>query len=473
MNYKEILENIIKNGKPKQPVRFDTNNNPIPVENGTIGTFCEIFRHDMSDGFPLTTLRRMPFKSMSVELEGFIKGITDKSWYQDRKCGFWSEWSNPLGCPLWFTKEEKEKHQLKDTDLGSIYGSQWRGFNLKNKPVPRNLDNLNPTVANVGVISNNSEDEVDNLVKKTWYSMLHRCYNEKDKDYINYGERGIYVVNRWLTYEYFKEDVQKIVGWNNKLLNPLEYTLDKDSLGFNCYGPNSCIWANKKEQANNKTSVKTIFGKNPYGLIFSCDSIKEFAETHNLKRYGISHCLSGRQSNHKGWIFWQEDYEKEIYTDQLQSIVDKLKTNPYDRRMVCSAWNPNQMELMALPPCHVLHNVVVYENKLNLTWFQRSCDLALGIPVNIASYALLLLLYCEESGLEPGELVGIFADCHVYENQLTAIQELLKREEKELPQVKIKRKPDGSFSIFDWTWDEVELLNYNPHPKLDMGSVTV
>jgi thymidylate synthase len=84
-----------------------------------------------------------------------------------------------------------------------------------------------------------------------------------------------------------------------------------------------------------------------------------------------------------------------------------------------------------------------------------------------------MLLLCEESGLQPGELVGVFADCHVYENQLPAIQELLKREERELPTVRIKRKSDGSFSIFDWTWEDVEIIDYDPHPKLDMGAVTV
>ena len=80
---------------------------------------------------------------------------------------------------------------------------------------------------------------------------------------------------------------------------------------------------------------------------------------------------------------------------------------------------------------------------------------------------------CEESGLEPGELVGTLSDCHIYENLMPATLELVKREEKELPQVKIKRKEDRSFSIFDWTYEDVELINYNPHPKLNMGEVTV
>ena len=328
MNYKEILENIIKNGKTKQPVRFDSNNNPIPVENGTIGTFCEIFRHDMSSGFPLTTLRRMPFKSMSVELEGFIKGITDKKWYQDRGCKFWNEWANP----------QKVEERIKDIEYF--------------QPMP-------------GISS---------------YSV--------DKK-----------------------------------------TIQKDVTDLGCiYGYQ---WRNFGQHYGNEVPFST------YTL--------------------LEEKLNGVEDGF----------------DQLKSIVDKLKSNPYDRRMVCSAWNPNQSHMMALMPCHYSFTVVVYEDRLNLCWKQRSVDSILGLPNNIASYAILLLLLCEESGLKPGELVGILEDCHIYENHLETTKELLKREEKELPQVKIKRKPDGSFSIFDWTWDEVELLNYNPHPKLDMGSVTV
>ena len=474
MNYKEIIESVLTNGVPKQATRHAPDGSVIPVENGTIGTFCEVFRHDMSKGFPLTTLRKMPWKSIKVELEGFIKGVTDKRWYEDRNCKFWSQWSNPIGCPSWFNSEQRKEHQAKDTDLGYIYGSNWRNFNLNSKPTPRNLDDMHPTVAGVGVILNpSSNDDIDILIKKTWYSMIHRCYNPEDKDYSGYGQSGVYVVNRWLTYEFFKEDVQHLIGWNNKQVDPLEFTLDKDSLGFNSYGPNSCIWANKKEQANNKTSVRKLFGKNLNGQVFSADSIKEFAEKYNLERYGISHCLSGRQSNHKGWTFWRENESVEENVDQLESIVTKLHQSPYDRRMVCSAWNPNQLHLMALPACHIVWGVSVYGNKLNLWWTQRSCDLLLGVGSNIASYALLLMLLCKESGFEPGELVGTLCDCHIYENHLPAARELVQRNEVELPTIKIKSKQDGAFDLFSWTYDEVELTGYNPLEAVKVGAVTV
>ena len=131
------------------------------------------------------------------------------------------------------------------------------------------------------------------------------------------------------------------------------------------------------------------------------------------------------------------------------------------------------MGMMALPACHLIWGVVVYGDKLNLWWTQRSCDLLLGVGANIASYALLLELLAKEAGLIPGELVGTLADCHIYENHLPAARELVQRSELALPTIKIKSKQDGAFDIFSWTHNEVELIGYNPQEKIDVGAVTV
>ena len=102
MNYKQIVENVYYGGTPKEATRLDSNGNIIPVENGTIGTFAEIFRHDMSEGFPLSTLRKLPWKSIRVELEMFLRGITDKSFLQQNNCNFWNvEMSNERWCEKW------------------------------------------------------------------------------------------------------------------------------------------------------------------------------------------------------------------------------------------------------------------------------------------------------------------------------------------------------------------------------------
>lgn len=311
MNYQQILQNILLNGKRKRPQRNGEN-----IAADTIGTFCEVFRHDMSEGFPLTTLRPIPWKSLRIELEGFIKGVTQKTWYQERGCKYWDHWADPTlvnekltqwlktECPDALPQEvEAKKKELHRSIsyLGPIYGAQWRYF-------------------------------------------------------------GGYLTEA---------------------------------------------------------------------------------------------------------------------ADQLKNIVEKLKSNPYDRRMVCSAWSPLQMHAMALPPCHWGFNVVVFEDRLNLVWHQRSVDVALGLPSNIASYALLLMLLAKTAKLRPGELVGTLADCHIYDNHIENVREMLKRDERPLPQVAIyppSNSEEGvgwQFDIFNWTYEQVDLIGYRPHPKIDMGEVFV
>ena len=466
-SYLDILRNVLENGVPKKPVRFNADGVPIPVTNGTIGTFAEIFRHDMADGFPLLTTKKMAWKPIRVELEGFIKGITDKKWYQDRDCGIWNSWSNPLGCPSWFSNKEKEEHSIKDSDLGPIYGKQWRNYNQRNVPTPRMMEDYQPTVCKIAAYGKTT-DKFAKKLQATWYAMIRRCYWEADKDYPNYGAKGVYVVNRWLVFDKFVQDVQKIPGWENKVNKWNEYSLDKDYYGLKCYGPNSCIWLHTTEQGLLKSSIRPFYAIDPNNNVLIGHNIQKFAIKYNLDPCSISHCLSGKRASHQYWQFWREDDKNEVYTDQLGLIVKNLTTNPFDRRMVCSAWNPNQNNRMALPPCHFAWNVVVYGNKLNLIWHQRSCDLFLGVPFNIASYGLLLLLLAREARLEPGELVGTLNDCHLYENQLEQAREQLSRTPQALPKVWIT----GDKSIFEWTYEDVVLKDYVSAPTIK-SDVTV
>ena len=266
--YLDIVNNVLEYGQWKE----------TRTQFRALTTFSEVFRHNMSDGFPLLTTKTMAVKTMWTELEGFIKGIVSKKWYQDRGCNIWNEWSNPLN--------------NSDDDLGPIYGYQWRRFN--------------------------------------------QVYDGNDE---------------------------------------------------------------------------------------GC-----------LTRY-----------------------------DQLEQIVNILKTNADSRRMVCSAWNPIQTSRMALPPCHVLWNVVVIQDKINLVWHQRSCDLMLGIPFNVASYATLLLLLAKEANLTPGILQGTFADCHIYENHMEGAEEQILRNPNPLPMVNV-----GKFNcIYNWNSSDTILNNYNPHSKIN------
>ncbi len=250
------------------------------------------FSHDMSEGFPLLTTKKIAVRSMAVELEGFIGGVTDKSWYQERKCKIWDEWSNP---------KSTDKN-----DLGPIYGYQWRNFN--------------------------------------------QSY-------------------------YF----------------PVQKVRDHTS--------------------------------NPEGIV-----------TYHFP------------------------------TDQLVQIVEKLHYKPDDRRLVCSAWNPQQIEEMALPPCHLMFVLTHLDGVLNLHWTQRSCDLMLGVPFNIASYALLLELLCKEANMTAGNLSGMLCDCHIYENHIEGAKEQLSRTPQELPTIEILNWTN----IFRWTHKDLKVHNYSPAGKITM-----
>jgi len=318
--YLDIVKNVLDNGVMKGN-RTGTR---------ALTTFCEIFRHDMTDGFPLLTTKKMYTRGVAVELEGFIGGITDKKWYQERKCRIWDSWGNPekveqtiqdnespFGGFIDRNSELAREIQKEEMDLGPIYGYQWRHF-----------------------------DE-------------------------HYGD------------------------------------------------------------------------------------VPEQCET--LDGSGFDHDYNG----------------VECGADQLKNVINTLKTNPDDRRMVVSAWNPNQTHLMALPPCHYAFTLVHINGVLNLSWKQRSVDTILGLSFNIASYALLLLLLCREANLIPGELVGILEDCHIYENQIDGAKEQLSRSPLALPTVGLLVPVESDFNIFNWTHNDIEILDYNSHPKIDFGPVAV
>jgi thymidylate synthase len=150
--------------------------------------------------------------------------------------------------------------------------------------------------------------------------------------------------------------------------------------------------------------------------------------------------------------------------DQLKKVVETLKTNPRDRRMIVSAWNPQQFSEMALPPCHYSFQITVIDGKLNLLWNQRSVDTMLGLPFNIASYALLLHLLAKEAGLKEGKLVGFLADVHIYENHVEGAKEQLSRDPDKYSLANIET--ENWQSIFDWKADNTKVINYQSYEKI-------
>lgn len=269
----------------------------------------QFFSHNMSEGFPLLTTKKMALKSILVELEGFIKGITDKGWYKKNGCHIWDEWANP------------------------------------------------------------------------------KAVDQKIHNYMN-----------------------PVCEW------PIETPVEPD------------------------------------------------------RKFVQKHCNDLGPIYGYQWRRWDEAYDENDDgltqgIDQFKNLINTLKTDPNDRRLVVSAWNPRQFSRMALPPCHMMWVITHINGVLSLSWIQRSCDLMLGVPFNIASYATLLLLICEEVGMIPGNLSGTLCNCHIYEDHIEGAKLQITREPRHLPDMEIVHSPKG-FSIFEWEHYQYNLFNYQPHEKI-------
>jgi thymidylate synthase len=161
------------------------------------------------------------------------------------------------------------------------------------------------------------------------------------------------------------------------------------------------------------------------------------------------------------WRSWRTPDNETI--DQLQNVIGRIQEKPHSRRHVVTAWNPGEIEKMALPPCHILFQFFVAEGRLHLHMYQRSCDMFLGVPFNIASYALLLSMVVQVTDLEPGELIITLGDAHIYEIHYDQVEKQLSREPKELPNLWLN--PDVE-NIDGFTMEDIELRNYDHHPAI-------
>ncbi len=161
------------------------------------------------------------------------------------------------------------------------------------------------------------------------------------------------------------------------------------------------------------------------------------------------------------WRSWPAPDGRAI--DQISQVIQQIKSKPDSRRHIVTAWNPAEVDKMALPPCHALFQFYVADNKLSCQLYQRSADYFLGVPFNIASYALLTYMFAQQCDLLPGEFVWTGGDVHLYTNHLEQASLQLSRTPYPLPQLKIKRKPA---SIFDYDFDDFEIVNYQAHPSI-------
>ncbi|MFH0808110.1 MAG: thymidylate synthase [archaeon] len=288
--YLNICREILDKGK-KEKNRTGTDAYIVPIM---------LFRHDMKDGFPLLTTKKVAYGNVRSELEFFINGVTDKKWLQDRNNHIWNEWCTPM--KIAYAHDDDTKARMKEErDLGPLYGWQWRHFGAEYK-----------------------------------------------------GIEGI------------RDSDGMIISYENK---------------------------------------------------------------------GI---------------------------DQLSNLVDALKNAPDSRRILCMAWNPADVDKVVPPFCHYGFQVDVVDGKLDLAWNQRSVDVPLGLPFNIASYGTLLHLLAKEAGLEEGILGGFLMNNQIYVDQVEGIEEQVSRKPKKLP--KIETEKFGS--VFDWNFMDTKIIGYDFHPAI-------
>lgn len=252
------------------------------------------------------------------------------------------------------------------------------------------------------------------------------------------------IVSELLWFLHGDTNIQTLVKQNNSIWN--EWAFEKWVASEEYQGPDM---TNFGIRATQDATFKELYDEQMKLFIERIKTDDKFANT-----YGELGPVYGRQ-----WRSWEGKDGQMV--DQIQSVVNSIQHNPQSRRHIVTAWNPAEVDEMALPPCHAFMQFYVSNNRLSCQLYQRSADVFLGVPFNIASYALLTHLIAAETGLEVGEFVHTFGDAHIYQNHLDQVHELLGREIRPMPTIELANR-----SIFDMTAEDITLHGYNPHPRI-------
>ena len=340
-------------------------------------------------------------------------------------------------------------------------------------------DPYKQSVFGVGRYGEYVDDEYTEMLVETWREMLRRCYYDESKAYKSYGSKGVHVDTEWLTFANFNEDVRKVPNWYCKVEYPSDYSLDKDVLSAsNRYSKETCMWSSHQEQSYNTSTNKPFIAKSPDGRITLFKSVGQANREQGLNKSAVHRCLNGDLKTHKGWseFSYVTEQGKVLRTrviDQVKELIANIKHNPDSRRLIISLYNPHELGEMALPPCHgnVIQFYVRNGKYLDCQMYQRSSDTFLGNPFNIASYALLTHMIADICGLYPGEFIHTIGDAHIYMNHVEQMREQITREPRKLPTLLLSpdKQPEDPAQ---YTWDDVDLVGYDPHPPIK-GKVSV
>ncbi|MFD2045816.1 thymidylate synthase [Ornithinibacillus salinisoli] len=241
-------------------------------------------------------------------------------------------------------------------------------------------------------------------------------------------------------------NIRYLLANNNNIWNEWAFKKWIESSEYN--GPDMTDFGNR--------SLKDPEFKKVYDVQMEAFKQKVLQDNTFAEKYGELGSVYGKQ-----WRDWKTTQNETI--DQLKDVIHSIRTNPDSRRHIVSAWNPEDIPNMALPPCHTLFQFYVADGKLSCQLYQRSADVFLGVPFNIASYALLTHLIAHECNLDVGEFVHTFGDTHIYANHVEQVKTQLQRDVREMPVLKFNKDKE---SIFDFELSDFELIGYDPHPTI-------
>jgi len=460
--YLELLRRVVNTG--------DDRPNRTGVD--ARGVFGAQMRFDLQhDGFPLLTTKNVWFKGVVHELLWMLSGSTNIKYLTDNGVHIWDEWRRPYSLNREIVEVPK-----KETDPTSYGGSFDR-----------------PT----------STNEEDDKLLSIWRKMMKRCYDETAHNFSFYGGRGVTVHQRWHDPSVFVEDVKRIPHWFYKRKNWNDFHLDKDYFGSRQYGPETSVWLRQDENKMYMDGSSVFRARSPegefyYGLSFT-DLAKKIdtsrSSVHRFVTEGVPEILKGNNRKFTGWSFdevtvdensvlrlelipdgelgpvygaqwrswWNPDgAPKKI--DQIINVWQSIKTDPFSRRHIVSAWDVASIDYMALPPCHMMFQFhVSSDKKLSCHLYQRSADLFLGVPFNIASYALLTHMMAQTTELRVGEFIHTLGDAHVYHNHFSQVEEQLMRQPRTFPSLVLN---DTVKTPVEFTYDDIAIVGYDPHPAI-------
>lgn len=306
------------------------------------------------------------------------------------------------------------------------------------------------------------DDLFERGLYQQWFSMLRRCYDQSHPGFENYGGKGVFVCNQWLNFAQFRKDVERLPRWRERRLNPTGTELDKDYYSGNCYSPDTCVWLSQAE--NTAYTGYAVEAKFPSGEVRRYLSYSEAARALGVSEPTVAKYAPAGGTTAKGvGLFKLEGpYRRVTHLDQIAELIGGLRADPEGRRHIITAWNPAFITQVALPACHCLFQFYVADGKLSCQLYQRSADMFLGTPFNIASYALLTHMVAQQVGLAVGEFIWTGGDCHIYDNHQDQVRLQISRAGFNYPKLALKPAP----SIFDYTLDHVGFVDYQYDPAI-------